>query len=81
MTGECWIPPKKMPHIKGQKRSPSKILDNKSLKVKQKVNKELEGLDNSINRLDLREWSVAPDQQNKHTAQTNTECSLGWTMC
>ena len=24
LTGECWIPPKKIPHIQGQRRSPNK---------------------------------------------------------
>ena len=26
LTGECWIPPKKMPHLQGQRRSPSKTV-------------------------------------------------------
>ena len=26
LTAECWIPPKKIPHIKGQRRSPSKMV-------------------------------------------------------
>ena len=25
-TGECWIPPKKIPHIQGQRKSPSKVV-------------------------------------------------------
>ena len=25
-TGECWIPPKKIPHIQGQRKSPSKMV-------------------------------------------------------
>ena len=26
LTGECWIPPKKIPHIQGQRRSPRKMV-------------------------------------------------------
>ena len=25
-TGECWIPPKKIPYIQGQRRNPSKLV-------------------------------------------------------
>ena len=25
-TGECWIPPKKIPHVQRQRRSPKKML-------------------------------------------------------
>ena len=24
LTGECWIPPKRIPHLQGQRRSPNK---------------------------------------------------------
>ena len=30
-TGECWIPPKKIPHIQGQRRSPSKMVGEAKL--------------------------------------------------
>ena len=26
LTGECWIPPKKIPHIQGQRKSPNKAV-------------------------------------------------------
>ena len=26
LTGECWIPPEKIPHVQGQRRSPSKTV-------------------------------------------------------
>ena len=31
LTGECWIPPKKIPHVQRQRRSPSKTVGGAKL--------------------------------------------------
>ena len=31
LTGECWIPPEKIPHVQGQRRSPRKIVGGEKL--------------------------------------------------
>ena len=33
LAGKCWIPPKKIPHVQGQRRSPNKMVGGAKLRL------------------------------------------------